>query len=141
VRTKLLTPILILLLFTTGFRECSREEKASFKRQAVSKVDTLANSIKAAQGVNEDLYEFKKISKETTVRNTEVLLKANKLGKQLGEKVRAIDPNSTTLPPDISSIVDEIEKALKTLDVGPNELVKVVGDSLKIILEIRSLIK
>ncbi len=105
-RKSLLAFLFILSLFSLGFRECSKEEKQSVKHQAETQIDRFANSVKLAQGVVEDLYAHGKITKEQARDATEKLRSANTLGKRLGERIKAIDPNASALPSDLNAALD-----------------------------------
>jgi hypothetical protein len=144
-RIKQSISLLLLITFVLLMTACPKptpEQKASFKHQAVSKVDTLADSIKFAQGVNESLYNHHKISGDTAIANTEKLRTANSLARQLGEKVKAIDPNANSLPTDLSSTLDEITSLLQTIDNGKvADLAKAISDVVGIATELKGLIQ
>jgi hypothetical protein len=137
---------ILMLAFTLGNKGCSPEQRQTFKHQALVKIDSLANGIKLAQGINEDLYNHHKISPQAAIANTEKLQRANRLGRELGERVKAIDANASTLPSDLTSTLDEIVSLLRAVSPGLvnddlTSFLKAISDVVEIAIELKGLIK
>lgn len=132
--------LLMLALMNTACPPKTPEERQTLKHNALAKVDTYANSVKAAQGVVEDLYTYHKISKEQAKEFTEKLKKANALGHRLSEVVKSIDPNATGLPIEVQTILDEMQQTLSDLGVE-SELARSIADIVAIVNELRGLIR
>lgn len=136
--------IALVILMALMLTACPKtpQEKESLKRQAIVNTDRLAQSIKLATGITRDLYEHKKISRETAEKWATVLQRANTLGKQLGEKVKDLDVNAVSLPTDLTSVLDEIDSLLKSFGVGNQyvELARSIGDAIQAVNNLRRLI-
>jgi hypothetical protein len=137
-------PLLILCLLLTTAEKCSPDQQKSLREQAVNKLDSIANGIKATQGSVEDLYHHHKISAETVRAYTEKLNKANGLGMKAQKALKDWLAAHPTGEPDerlklsLSGILSEIEDQLGTSD---NAILQSVGETLRLITQFKELLK
>jgi ribosomal protein L16 Arg81 hydroxylase len=142
-RTKQVAALLLMLTLVFMATGCPQEQKESFRKQAITQTDRLANSLKLATGITKELYKANKIDRETAQKWAAALSAANSKGKWLGDKIRTLDANSTSLPSDLTGALDEIESLLKSFGVSIQyaELARVIADAVATVNTLRGLIK